>query len=1006
VSYQTRKRTIRSSKVFILFLSIIFIGGSFPVAGIHKSQIAAAERNAETAKPLTSTSLQFQLEDYYYNVIQEWRKDGVPAGKEEFYIPAHTYTGRSEDAEIQIGAYQGKANSLIWKNQRGWVEYEIEVPKAGLYELELVYFPFPRSEGGSQRAVQFSMYINGEFQFREARAIDFYREFSDVWPLRTDSDGNDLRPQVKELEGWKTQPFRDSEGSYSLPLLWNFKQGKNTIRLSLLSEPLAIAGIRLTTPAGIPSYQEYSASTPAVENQGSHLITIEAERMDAKNETSLQVSYERDPLTTPVSYDQIRYNTTGGWTWDKRSQAAAWEFEVPETGYYKIALRANQGFRSNLITHRNIYINGEPLFEELSGYPIPYNNRWQGVTLSNDDGEPLEFYLEKGKNTITLEATHSPYMSIISEIDKLSGEFKSIALDIRAATSGREDSLRRWRIEEEMPGLTDRLKVLQQKMGDLASQMLEINGVRDDVARSFESSAKDIEVLLKDPNEIPNKALTVGSLQERIEAQRATLLSKPLQIDKIYIATMDRKLPAMRANFFQRAKGSVISFYYSFFDKDALSESRDDELNVWFMMGRDYVNELQALADEKFSPEHGNVKVRVNLIQQPELLIMANAAGIMPDVALGVPGDMPYDMALRGAAMDLSRLPGAQEVFKQYPPGALMPFHHDGGIYGIPETMQFKVMFYRTDILDQLGLEVPNTWDDVYDMLLTLVQNNYNFYMDPRDFSFLFYQNGVELYSKDGGSTGLDSPEAFETFKQWTNFFNIYGLERQVQSFYNQFRRGYLPIGIADFNQYMYLLVAAPELRGFWGIAPIPGTVGENGEIIRWSGGIPSISGSAGSSMTSVMLFENSNEKMKDLAWEFAKWYTSAEIQTEFGTNLEQYHGQEFRWNAANIEAFANMPWKEEELGVILEQLKWFKDFPNVPGSYMTGREINFAWIRTVIDGENYRTSLETAIRNINRELRRKQQEFGLLDQNGELKRPIPVLEVNEPWTGVDKYAR
>lgn len=984
----------------------MLISASLPISmAMDDGAVDDARSNEEVDRPKTSTSLQFILEDYYYNVRQQWQERQVPIGTSDIYMPAHEITAQSDDATIEVATYKGQDDVVIWTGSRGWIEYEVDVAEAGLYEFAVDYYPLPRDEGGSRRAVQISMQLNGEFPYREARAIDLYREFRDIWPLRRDKEGNDLRPQVEELAGWKHAPFRDAEGSYSLPLLWHLEQGRNTIRLALINEPVAIAGLTLRQPTEIPTYEQYAASQPAMTQQGSHLIEIDAQVMSAKNETSLQVEYERDPLVTPLSYDRIRYNTVGGFRWQSKSQAATWEFDVPQSGYYKLSFRSYQGFTKNKTSHRNIYINGEMLFDELIAYPFMYNTRWDGYELVDDDGDLFEIYLEEGLNTITLEATHSPYMPIISEMDSITSEIRDMSLDIRNVTSGREDSIRRWRIEEDIPGLTDRLHDVQTRLEKMATHMTEVNGIPDNVSRSFEAAASDIASLLRKPNEIPNKELAIGSLQERIETQRNVLMSKPLLLDKIYIASLDQDFPKMQASLLQRMKGSVQTFYYSFFDRDSLSNIEDDQLNVWFFMGRDYVNELQALANERFTPEHG-VNVRVNLIQQPDLLIMANAAGIMPDIALGVPGGMPYDMALRGAAVDLSQLPGADELFERYTPGSLMPFHHDGGMYGIPETMQFKVLFYRTDILNELGLEVPNTWEDVYDMLPTLVQNNYNFFMEPRDFSFLFYQHGVDLYSADGDATGLDTKEAFETYKRWTDFYNIYGLERQVQSFYNQFRRGYLPIGIADFNQYMQLLVAAPELRGYWGIAPMPGVMNDDGVIERWSGGIPDISGAGGSSMTAVMLFEGSDEEMQDHAWEFAKWYTSTEIQTEFGNNLEQYNGEQFRWNAANIEAFANMPWKQEDLDIILEQWRWFKDFPNTPGSYMTGREMNFAWIRTVIDGENYRTSLEKAIREINRELRRKQEEFGLLDEHGQLKEPISMINIDKPWTGVDQYAR
>ena len=34
--------------------------------------------------------------------------------------------------------------------------------------------------------------------------------------------------------------------------------------------------------------------------------------------------------------------------------------------------------------------------------------------------------------------------------------------------------------------------------------------------------------------------------------------------------------------------------------------------------------------------------------------------------------------------------------------------------YGLPETQSFNMMFVRNDILADLGIEIPKTWDELY----------------------------------------------------------------------------------------------------------------------------------------------------------------------------------------------------------------------------------------------------------------------------------------------------
>lgn len=126
----------------------------------------------------------------------------------------------------------------------------------------------------------------------------------------------------------------------------------------------------------------------------------------------------------------------------------------------------------------------------------------------------------------------------------------------------------------------------------------------------------------------------------------------------------------------------------------------------------------------------------------------------------------------------------------------------------------------------------------------------------------------------------------------------------------------------------------------------------------------------------------------------------SEDIQTEFGLNLEQYRGETFRWNSANVHAFANMPWKQDDLSVILDQWQWMQEWPNVPGGYMTARELGFAWNNAAIDQVNPRIALEKAVKEINREMKRKQQEFNYIDENGQVLKKLDLIRITEPWKG------
>ena len=987
-----RSGMINREKIIYILLGLLSIVGMTlnPI-------IIFAEDAPESGEVSIDESFGKDLEPYLYEVQQDWEEESIEPGSDNIEISAADYSDKSDDSNIEVGSYADEDDVLIWSSPGGWVEYEIDVEEEGLYQIDVDYFPFPQEDGGGRQSVILGAEINGSYLHREARSIKLNREFVDAED-QFDDEGNQIRSLIDEIEGWKTDSFRDSNGTHVGPLLFHLKEGKNTVKLQVLREKVALKSLTISPPESYASYNDVKENYPSDHADDEEAVMLEGEDFSTKNTTSVQVQYDRDALTTPKSLKNIKFNSLGGSSWFDGRQAVTWEFEVPEDGTYKIAFRGKQNYQKSLSVFRTVYIDGEIPFEELQTYRIPYGSSWQALTLSDEDGDPFSFYLEKGEHTLTLEVNHEPFVPVIADIEDSSEEVKEILEELRVATGDRDDSLRVWDVKKELPGLLERLEGLQATFETMIDEAIEINGETSIVSQAFDSLAQDVKNLLKEPDKIPNQQVQVATLQERLQDQRQELLSGPLEIEKFYIAPVESKLPKMTANWFEKVVNMFSSLVYSFSGQNELAEQDDDELNVWMMWGRDYAEELQQLADQQFTPEHG-IKVNVNLIQDENLLIMAKAAGIMPDIALGVPSEMPFEMALRGAAKDLTTLPGSDDLLENYAPGTLLPYYYQDGYYGIPETINFKVLFYRKDILDQLDLDVPDTWDDVYEMMPTLLQNQMNFYVDPKDFTYMLYQNDVELYKQNGIASGLDDSKAFKAFEEWTNLFNLRGMDLDVESFYQQFRNGTFPIGISDFNDYMELLVAAPEILDVWGLAPVPGHVNDDGEVVRWSGG-------AGDDTTSMMLFSDTPEDKQDVAWEFLQWYASADIQTEYGLNLEQFRGETFRWNSANIEAFTQMPWRQDDLDVIVDQWRWIKDIVNVPGGYMTLRQIEFAWNLTVIDGENPRTELEKAVKEINRELNRKQSEFNLLDDEGNLIRSLDLPEIKEPWEGVKRFER
>src|SRR5690606_28296119 len=152
-----------------------------------------------------------------------------------------------------------------------------------------------------------------------------------------------------------------------------------------------------------------------------------------------------------------------------------------------------------------------------------------------------------------------------------------------------------------------------------------------------------------------------------------------------------------------------------------------DTITVWMTQGQDQANILRRLIDESFAPTYG-IQVDLKLVTQSSLL-PATLSGKGPDVALGLDNATPVNYAMRSAAYPISTLEGFEEVAKRFKSEAFVPFYYDGNYYALPDTQTWLMMFYRTDIFDQLGLTPPNTWEDLVNMIPTLQRYNLEVYL-------------------------------------------------------------------------------------------------------------------------------------------------------------------------------------------------------------------------------------------------------------------------------------
>jgi len=885
---------------------------------------------------------------------------------------------KGEGVEV-LQEYEGVQN-VLYTDEDSDVEWEVYVPEEGMYNIHMEYYTV-KARGVE---IERKLYINGEIPFSGADALNFYRIWKDKGEVVVDNQGNEIRPSQIDVPSWTEAYFKDDLGYFTEPYAFYFKKGTNTIRLEGVNEPTVIKSLTLKAIKEKPTYAEYKASLPKVvasEAANNYKQVIQGEDSTYRSSPSLYAIYDRSsPATSPASVATIKLNMIGGNAWRIAGNWIEWEFEVPEDNYYNITIKGRQNYNRGFVSNRAVYIDGEIPFKELSNISFKYSNRWENLTLSDENGEPYQIYLTKGKHTIRLEVTLGDLGLILNEMSATVTNLNAVYRKILVLTGANPDRYRDYRIAQQYPQVMVEMEREAKRLYKMVDDIVAYSGQRSNQVAPALNLAKQLDRFIKNPDRISREFVAFKNNISALGTSILTLSEAPLDIDLITITGPNAQPDEINESFLNRALHEVKSFFATFVtDYNAIGDLHDtkEAIEVWMLAGRDQSTILKSMIDDTFTPTSG-VKVNVKLVEAGNLL-NAVLAGKGPDVVLSVGQSEPVNYALRGAVEDLTQFSDLNEVLKNFHPSAYEPYRFEGGIYGLPETQTFNVLFYRKDILEQLEVEVPQTWDDLIAILPTIQQNNMVVVMPSTEgvmtntnanlngILALLYQYGGRLYDDEGKKVLIDNENAVKAFEVYTKFFTSYKLPT-IYDFPNLFRSGQCPIGIVDFTTYNQLAVFAPEIRGLWDFTLIPGVKKEDGTIDR----------SCNSGGVCAMILKQKDEKIKQNSWTFLKWWVSEEAQVRFGQELESVMGAAARYATANVRAFEKLNWNKDQLEVLNTQREWAVGYREIAGGYFTSRHITNAIRKINYTNQDVReTVLDYAI-TINEEIQKKRLEFGL----------------------------
>ncbi|HPE95628.1 MAG TPA: extracellular solute-binding protein, partial [Bacillota bacterium] len=622
----------------------------------------------------------------------------------------------------------------------------------------------------------------------------FFRDYSaETYETVKYEDRNEMRPSKFQLSEWKTQSVEDSSGYYTNPFEFYFTEGEHTISFESVREPMAIKSITLYPIDTLPTYEEYLKMYSDKSDADCEAIVIQAEYSKSTSaQTIYQIADTSSSVSQPNDTSRERLNTIGGDKWQYAGDWITWEVDVEQSGFYEIVLRSIQNYYSGTYVSRALYVDGEIPFEEASRLRYNYSQKFttNGLNTGKTDEKgnyiTYKVYLEAGRREISMKVVLGDMGVLLSQIEECMNTINEYRRKLLMVTGPKPDEYRDYNFDKTMPAVLRGFKTQAALLYSISDQLEEIIGSVGDHTVILDKTAFILERMGTYPTKI---ASLMDDLKDYIGSLGTWLMdtqNQPLLIDYISIQSPSDEMPQADANFFQAAYAEIKKFIASFFSdyntigSKTLEEYNDDgAITAWIVTGRDNAKIIRTMINDMFISET-NISVNLKLVAAGTLL-PATLAGTGPDVSFSTSAGDAINYAIRSAVLPLNDFNDIESldeiiygatgedlvaaikndanyfapetfdnVMTRFSSAALTPITLYGETYGIPETQSFMMLFYRKDILAEMGLEVPKTWDEFYDAIFTLQADNLDIGF-PNGLSgtlMLMYQQSETLYKE------------------------------------------------------------------------------------------------------------------------------------------------------------------------------------------------------------------------------------------------------------------
>ena len=597
-----------------------------------------------------------------------------------------------------------------------------------------------------------------------------------------------------------------------------------------------------------------------------------------------------------------------------------WNFTVETDGYYKVGFHFKQDQVINGESYRWLKIDGKTPFAEAQNLKFSYKPQWQFSAMSDTDGTPYLIWLKAGDHQLSLEGTLGDMAPLYRRLSELVSSLGDEYMKMVMITGESPDMNRDYELFRQVPDFEKTLQRNLDALTSLAQDMRAMTGKRSSqYIASLENMARVLRLMLDRPYTAHQYIKDYYTNYCTVSSWLYEMASMPLAIDEIQIVPHDTEFNGDKAGFFEKLSFGFQRFCNSFTrDYRSISAVQDTQktIRLWVNWGRDQAMILNSLIQDSFVPETG-IGVQLEIV---------NATLVK-------------------------------------------------GILSLPDTQTFFSMFYRSDVFEELGLTVPETWEDFIHAATVIQRNNMQVYIPYTTISTttsvdtglgnlnlyatMMAQSGLPIYNDSRTATAINTPAAISVFEHWTRLYTDYKFLKEAD-FYNRFSVGTMPLGIAPYTLYLTLSQAASGIQGRWSVEPVPSFTSENKAI-------------TGAGTGCAIVAKSSHV---DEAWEFLKWWTSAQTQARYSRNLESVLGLVGRHPTATVEAFADLAWEPEVRNNLMAQWENVEELPEIPGSYYLTRAIDQAFWAVVTGESNGKDAILKWSEVADAEISRKIKEY------------------------------